>query len=138
MNEEDILKIEFLEWFPVELPLGEVLEGLEKRGGVSPRLFQVLLERSCEQQPGDFVRFVERAILLRNQGLRRNKMESVAVAEALALDCFVGYLELNIEEPDIQFFYLRQARRVMSAKLAEEAGGVSELRRILKGRESQE
>ena len=113
MNEEDILKIEFLGWFPVELPLGEVLEGLEERGGVSPQLFQVLLERSCEEQPGDFVHFVERAILLRNQGLRRNKMESVALAEALALDCFVGYLELYAEEPVIQQFYVRQAFRLM-------------------------
>jgi hypothetical protein len=40
-------------------------------------------------------------------------MESVALAEALALDCFVGYLELYAEEPVIQQFYVRQAFRLM-------------------------
>lgn len=92
MNEDEILKIEFLEWFPQNLSLAEVLEGLEKRGGVSFQLFQVLLERICEQHPGDFVRFGEQAILLRNRGLRKMKQPECALQEALLLSFFTRYL----------------------------------------------
>jgi hypothetical protein len=104
MNKEEILKIEFLEWFPPDISASEVLEGLEKKGGVSHQLFQVLLERICERRPEDFVRLVERAIILRNRRLRQNKMQGFALAEALALNRFVCYLELHAKELVLVFF----------------------------------
>jgi hypothetical protein len=104
MNKEEILKIEFLEWFPLDISAIEVLEGLEKKGGVSHQLFQVLLERICERQPEDFVSLVERAIVLRNRRLRQNKMQAAALAEAMALNRFVGYLELHAKELVLVFF----------------------------------